>query len=140
MNILEKIGAIFNLLNPFSEDFFVYKLIDLLGELLKSLFVPSEERITALTDTVSSKFGFIDTIKTSINSLKDTFNNMDSSVKLETSTITSKYYNGKLTIIDMSWYAPFKPYGDLVITGFVYLFFLWRVFVRIPSIIGTKEV
>lgn len=138
MSILDKIGAIFNLLNPFSEDFFVYKLIELLGDLLKGLFIPSEERITALTNTVSSKFGFIDSIKEAINSLQNILNNLGNSPKLETTDIESKYYNGKLTIIDMSWYSPFKPYGDLVITGFVYLFFLWRLFVHAPGIIhGT---
>ena len=135
MNIFEKVGAIFNLLNPFSEDFFVYKLIELLGDLLQGLFVPSEERITALTNTVSSKFGFIDTIKNSINSLQTILSGLNSSPKLESSNIESKYYSGKLVIVDMSWYSPFKPYGDLVITGFVYLFFLWRIFVHVPNII-----
>lgn len=49
--------------------------------------------------------------------------------------VESKYFEGELTYIDMSWYKPFKPYGDLVITGFVYLFFLWRLFVHLPGII-----
>ena len=38
-------------------------------------------------------------------------------------------------VIDFSWYAPFKTYGDLIITGFVYAFFLWRIFINLPNII-----
>lgn len=41
-NIFQKIGDIFNILNPFSENFFAYKLIELLLNALKSLFIPSD--------------------------------------------------------------------------------------------------
>lgn len=41
----------------------------------------------------------------------------------------------------MSWYAPYKAYGDLIITGFVYVFFIWRIFIKLPGIIsGTSGV
>lgn len=43
-NIFERIGDILSYINPLSENFFAYKLIDLLIDALKSLFVP-EERI-----------------------------------------------------------------------------------------------
>lgn len=35
-------------LNPFSENFFVYKLIELLGNLLKDLFVPADDYFSNL--------------------------------------------------------------------------------------------
>ncbi len=41
-NIFQKIGDILNILNPFSENFFAYKLIELLLNALKSLFIPSD--------------------------------------------------------------------------------------------------
>lgn len=41
-NIFQKIGDILNILNPFSENFFAYKLIELLLDALKSLFIPSD--------------------------------------------------------------------------------------------------
>lgn len=43
-NIFERIGDILSYINPLSENFFAYKLVDLLIDALKSLFVP-EERI-----------------------------------------------------------------------------------------------
>lgn len=110
--------------------------MDLLGDLLETLFIPSEERLTAISDTVTSKFAFIDSIKEGINEIQDMLNNMGNSPVLESSNIESKYYNGKLTIIDMSWYAPFKPYGDVVITCFVYILFIWRLFVSVPNIVN----
>lgn len=41
-SILGKIGDILSYLNPFSENFFAYKLVDLIIDGLKSLFVPEE--------------------------------------------------------------------------------------------------
>ena len=58
-------------LNPFSENFFVYKLIELLGDLLEFLFVPSEDVINGVVDSVKSKFSFIDTIKSSVSDGED---------------------------------------------------------------------
>lgn len=130
------LSEILSYINPFSENFFVYKLIELLGELLKSLFIPSEERLVAISDTITSKFAFIDSIKEGVNAIQNMINNLCTSPVLESTSIESKYYNGKLTIIDMSWYKPFKPYGDIVITGFAYILFIWRLFVSAPNIVN----
>ena len=125
-------------MNPASENFFVYKLIELLGELLKSLFVPSEERITAIIDTVKAKFDFIETIKIAINSLEDIINNTGTSPKLTINVGPTKYTEEqKLTILDLSFYEPYKKYGDLIFTGFIYAFFLWRFFISIPNILNA---
>ena len=51
-------------------------------------------------------------------------------------TIGATKYNNeqKVIVLDFSWYAPYKTYGDLIITGFVYAFFLWRLFINLPNI------
>lgn len=134
--LISGITSLLDYLNPLSDKFFVYKLIELLGELLKSLFVPSEERINALIDVVTSKFGFIETIKTAISSLEDVINNIGDSPKISIPIGGTKYNNSFTFVFDMSWYAPFKEYGDLIITGFVYISFLWRLFIKTPSIIS----
>lgn len=135
-DIFTFIGDILSYINPFSDNFFGYKLIDLLKSALEFLFVPSEERITAITNTVSSKFDFIDTIKYSIESLKNIINNLGNAPKLEITIGVTKYSSEQtVKVLDFSWYAPFKTYGDLIITGFVYAFFLWRIFINLPNII-----
>lgn len=124
-------------LNPFSENFFVYKLIELLGNLLKDLFIPSQERLTAISDTVTSKFSFITSIKEAVNAMQNMFNNLGTAPKLEIEVGATKWTEKQnLTILDLSFYKPFKPLGDLMITGFCYLAFIWKLLVSLPSIIS----
>lgn len=99
--------------------------------------MPSEERINAISNTVKSKFQFIDSIKTGINSLDQTINNLGDSPRLTMTLGATKYTEEQnVVVVDLSWYAPFKQYGDLVLTGFIYLFFLWRLFISIPNIVN----
>ena len=108
----------------------------MLKEALSFLFVPSEERITAITNTVSSKFDFVDTIKYSIQSLQNIISNLGNAPKLEINIGSTKYTSQQsVVVLDFSWYEPYKNYGDLIITGFVYIFFLWRIFINLPNII-----
>lgn len=43
---------------------------------------------------------------------------------------------GTYKIIDLSWYAPYKQFGDSVIAMFFYLGFIWHSFINIGSIIS----
>ena len=62
-NIFQKIGDILSFINPLSENFFVYKLLDLLYEGLKALFIPSNEFFTDwftdLNDNFADQFGIL---------------------------------------------------------------------------------
>lgn len=61
--IIASIKEVISYLNPFSENFFVYKLIDLLIDALISLFVPSSEFfsnwIADLNEYFSDRFGLL---------------------------------------------------------------------------------
>lgn len=48
----------------------------------------------------------------------------------------NKWKSGEVTLIDLSWYAPYKQYGDMIISAFIYVFFVWRTFIHLPSIIN----
>lgn len=130
-------------MNPFDNNFFGYKLIELLGDLLEFLFVPSEERLTAISNTVKSKFDFIDSIKIAVNSLKDIINGLGNAPSITFSFNATKYTPEFDFNFSLSWFEPFKPYSDLIITGFVYAGFLWRTFIKLPSTLsgagGTIE-
>lgn len=103
------------------------------------LFIPSEERITAITNTVESKFDFIETIKIAVNSMEDIINNVGNSPKLTISVGATKYTEAqKLTVLDLSFYKDYKPYGDIVLTGFIYAMFLWRFFISIPNLVNAS--
>ena len=100
------------------------------------MFIPSEERITAIQNVVSSKFDFIETIKISVNSLNDIINNIGNAPKLTINIGSTKYTDEQnVVLLDLSWYSQFKPYGDLVLTGFIYAFFIWRLFIHLPNTI-----
>lgn len=62
-NIFERIGEMLSYINPFSENFFVYKLIELLVDAIKSLFIPSDDffgnYFTELKDWFSERLGFL---------------------------------------------------------------------------------
>ena len=49
--------------------------------------------------------------------------------------ISSKWFGGAVTLLDLSWYAPYKEMGDNIICIFAYLGFLWNIFIRLPDII-----
>jgi len=61
--IFESIGEVLSYINPFSENFFVYKLIDLLVDAIKSLFIPSDEFLGSFFDNLkkwfSDRLGFL---------------------------------------------------------------------------------
>lgn len=128
--------SILDYLNPFSENFFVYKLISLLGDLLSYLFIPSQDALNGLVDSVKSKFAFIDTVKNTVIEIKDMLSNVDTVPTFKISISNNKYFNGDVLLLDLSWYSPYKPLGDLVISSFCYLLFIWRLFIKLPSIIN----
>lgn len=137
LKLWEFLINIISYINPFDENFFGYKIIELLGDLLEFLFIPSEDRINGLINTVTSKFAFIDSIKIAINSLQDIIDNLGNSPSLSLTLSATPYTpEQEIKVIDMSWYAPYKSYGDVVITGFIYAFFLWRFFALLPNIIS----
>ena len=54
-------------------------------------------------------------------------------------TFDNKYLCGTYTIIDLSWYAPYKEFGDNVICMFIYLSFIWHIFKHASSIITGQS-
>lgn len=138
--ILKKLwGFLVNIIsyiNPFDDNFLGKKIIELLGDLLKTLFVPSEDAIKGLVDSVKSHFGFVDTIKDTAKTIEDMFSNSENLPKITLTLPKNKWYNGQIVVMDLSWYSQYKQYGDLIISAFIYVFFLWRIFVNLPNIIS----
>lgn len=131
------LADILSFLNPKSDNFIGKVIVDLFKDLFNALFIPSEDRINALVNSAKSKFDFVETIKTAVNSMQDLLNSSGNSVLLTVKIKPTKYTEETtVKILDFSWYAPFKKYGDLVITGFVYAMFIWRIFTHLPSIIS----
>ena len=134
--VLDFLGSILDFLNPFSENFFGIKIIEGIGDALEAIFVPDEDAINNLINTVRGKFAFIDTIHNTIETLKSMFVDTTEFPKMTITLPENKWKSGEVTLIDLSWYAPYKPYGDTIISAFIYIFFVWRTFIHLPSIIN----
>lgn len=130
------LSDIVSYINPFDDNFFGKKIIELLSDLFKFLFVPGDENINSLVNSVKSHFRFIDTINSTIDMIEDMFVNTESLPKITITLKDNKWYSGEVTVMDLSWYAPYKAQGDLIISAFIYVFFLWRIFINLPNIIS----
>lgn len=95
----------------------------------------SAESINSSVDSIKSKFGFVDNIKTNVDDMVSVITD-DTNIPKFDINVNSKYYNGKVIVIDFSWYADYRNYGDTVICMFCYLGFLWNIFIRLPDIIS----
>lgn len=135
LKLWDFLANILSYINPFHENFFGHRLIDLLKTLLYELFVPSQESIENLFGPIQEKFAFIDEIKIYITQLQDMFESVEEAPSL-TINVNSKYYEGDLKILDLSFFAPYKKYSDMLITAFVYILFAWRLITHLPAIIN----
>lgn len=45
-------------------------------------------------------------------------------------------YGGEVEMLDLSWYTPYKETVDKLVGGFLWLFFMWKIFMKAPGIIS----
>lgn len=121
-SILGKIGDILNYLNPFSENFFAYKLIELIINGLKSLFIPKNlDFLENFKDTMSEKLGFIASIPLQlidfIIDLKDYAFSTPTSLTFPTISILGYSFWNEMTIditVGLSWVSAIKYVTDII--------------------------
>lgn len=61
------------------------------------------------------------------------------SLKMNLGAANSHYgfeYGGEVEILDLSWYTPYKATVDNLLSGFLWLFFAWRLFKHAPNIVS----
>jgi hypothetical protein len=111
-------------------------VVDLLNG-LKNLFVPEEDFFSDKFNQFKSHFAFIDTFTGFVGQFQNmSRKNEAPSISIDFSKAESQYnYGGKASALNLSWYARYKPIGDIVLTAFVYVFFIWRFYCRLPEII-----
>lgn len=95
---------------------------------------------TAITDTlgnIQNKFNFWQTIKSNVDDMTEVIEETQANARLTVHLGQTKYTNvGDYTIVDLSWYEPYKQTGDAIICVFAYFMFLWNMFIRLPDIIS----
>ena len=60
-------------------------------------------------------------------------------ITVDLSAANSKYgyvYGGSVQVLDLSWYSQYKERVDSIVSGFLWLLFLWGLFKSAPAILG----
>lgn len=134
--VLDFLSNIISYINPFSDNFLGKKIIEMLQGVLEYLFVPDNSLINEKIEEIKSRFAFVDGVKQTINEVTNIVYDENSSPSLSINIPDNKTGITKMTIIDLSWYTKYKNYGDTIICCFIYAFFFWRIFIKLPNIIG----
>lgn len=112
-----------------------------IAEAISAIFVPSADFLEAKVATLKARFPFIDGIiglgEFVSESLSSDLGPPVLYVDFGPAT-TDTYGHKKYLLTDFSWYAPYKPTVDALMSSILWAFYGWRIFVRLPSIIGGE--
>lgn len=117
-------------------------IINLLLELLRTLFVPADDFLDHKLDELIQRFHFTDNVATSFKAVVGFFTDTDFSdvpnVKISFGAAegTIVDYSGTQEGLDLTWYAKYKPTVDKLISGFLWIVFLFNLYRALPGIIG----
>jgi len=92
-------------------------------------------------ETIRAEFAFVDSVMTMGDSIIGVFDAVGGGtvpyIEIDISSAGEKYYYGdSVVVLDMTWYADYKPYVDAVLSAMMWLFFFWRLFIHLPGIIS----
>lgn len=115
-------------------------LADALLSGVEALFVPSEDFLTDKVDALRSEFAFADTLITGGQMIGDAFNGFDTSppvIYIDLGATRGDYdIGGKTPFIDLTWYEEYKPTVDTLLSSFLWVVFIWKLFQKAPGIIS----
>lgn len=143
--IAEKIGAFFTALWGWLQNIIdaITALPAAIAEKVGELFKPDEVLLSEITDTFKGKFGFFSTLKQFGNDLFGMTPETEPPViwvHLENAESKFGYnYGDKQKIFDMTWYQKYKASVDGLLSGFLWLGYLWLLFKRAPSILNGMQ-
>lgn len=143
--IAEKIGAFFTTLWGWLQNIIdaITALPAAIAEKVGALFKPDEALLSEITDTFKGKFGFFSTLKQFGGDLFGMTPETEPPViwvHLENAESKFGYnYGDKQKIFDMTWYQKYKASVDGLLSGFLWLGYLWLLFKRAPAILNGMQ-
>lgn len=121
----------------------IVALGDYILEGIKKIFMPDLDSIVALKEAIEEKFSIIGELKVMIDNLLDILKNDNPeppNIIIPLSKAEGSINYGEDCIaLDLSWYSRYKEAVDLFIIGFTYIFFIWRLYQRLPGIISGSD-
>lgn len=103
---------------------------------LTAVFVPSSDYLSDKVFALRSRFDWINPFIDFANSLS--FSSVEPPViYIPLDDAEGSYYLGpEMVFVDMGWYSRYKATGDLIISGFLWAIFGWRMYLKLPGIIS----
>ncbi len=140
--LLEALGALFN--------WIVNSLLKGIGDLLralgnfildgiKAIFVPSQDFLSAKVNALRARFQFMDSVLATGDAIIAALNLSGTPPVIYAHFENAEgafNWGGTVAVLDMTWYSRYKAAGDAFLSGVIWIFFLWRVFIKLPSIIS----
>ena len=107
---------------------------------IRDIFVPSEDYLTAKLEAIKSKFAFADSIISTAEAIGAAISFPGSEppvIYIHLEDAEGDYsYGGTVAILDMNWYARYKPTVDKILAAFLWICFVWKIFKKAPGIIS----
>lgn len=125
------LSNIISYINPFDENFLGRKIIELLSDLLKALFVPENNPFSELKNKFDEKFAFIEQIKTFVNSFLGNSNYGD-----KTPSFEMTWHDVTFALIDFSLFLQYRTWLHGIILSIAWVIFIFKTYKKLPSIIG----
>ncbi len=120
----------------------IQSLPQAISDALTKLFVPSAEYVTARVDALRARFPFIDSIISTAEFIRDSVSGNSGPPKIYVDLAlapSGNYGSKKVLLTDFAWYAPYKERVDTVLSAALWMFFAWRVFLKLPGIISGES-
>ena len=113
-------------------------IVDGISSVLTSIFVPTTDFISAKVESLRARFDWIDPfIIFAENISGELFSTEPPVIYIHLDDAEGSYnYGGTIPFLDMRWYARYKKQGDLILSGFLWALFAWRMYLKLPGIIS----
>lgn len=129
-----------SLLSPLSS---LVNIGDVIKGALSFAFVPAEGYLDTKLEMLISKHAFANSVKDTVSSLNGFFQCMGSTPPIIWIDLGASRgqleLGGRIKFVDLTWYAEYKPTVDVLLSAFLYLWFVWRIAHSLPGILnGTS--
>ena len=113
-----------------------------IADVLADVFIPAKDYISVKVDALAAEYAFVPDIVNSVTLLKNNLVGDGGPLVIYVDfgrAGGSTNYGGKVLLTDFAWYEEYKPTVDALLSAALWAFFLWRVFLKMPGIIGGES-
>ena len=114
-------------------------IADVITDALVWAFAPSETFIASKVDALIAKYPSSQNLFTLGDQLKSFFLSLGQTppvINIDLGAFEGSFYlGGTVAFLDLTWYSRYKPTMDAILGGFLWLWFAWRMWLKLPGIL-----